>query len=154
MAGTNDKNQDYVTRGLKAAIHNDNVSDEAKKNAAQRLKNMGSEVPSDFSSGGGRSGGTNFDDSRSLNPNQERGYKSVLSRDNTSNEAKDHARAMLAGDEPGYTDHDAEGDAVDVETSGKETNRVLGGYKATLKNPNVSDQAKQHAEDVLREACD
>lgn len=41
---------------------------------------------------------------------------------------------MLEGDEPGYTDRDdAEGE-VDVETSGRETNRVLGGYKATLKS--------------------
>jgi len=29
--------------------------------------------------------------------------------------------------------------------------RVPGGYKATLKNPNVSDEAKEHAEKVLEE---
>lgn len=32
-----------------------------------------------------------------------------------------------------------------------ETNRVLGGYKATLKNPNVSEEAKEHAREVLEE---
>lgn len=40
---------------------------------------------------------------------------------------------MLEGDEPGYTDRDAEGD-LDGEFAGGETNRVLGGYKATLKS--------------------
>jgi hypothetical protein len=28
----------------------------------------------------------------------------------------------------------------------------IGGYKATLKNPNVSDEAKQHAKEVLEES--
>ncbi|KAF8810318.1 hypothetical protein BYT27DRAFT_7161977 [Phlegmacium glaucopus] len=32
-----------------------------------------------------------------------------------------------------------------------EEHRVLGGYKATLKNPNVSQEAKEHAKEVLKE---
>lgn len=46
-----DKKPENVARGLKAAIHNDNVSEEAKENAAQRLEEMGVEVPADFSAG-------------------------------------------------------------------------------------------------------
>ncbi|KAF8639163.1 hypothetical protein AX17_001651 [Amanita inopinata Kibby_2008] len=34
---------------------------------------------------------------------------------------------------------------------GKAESRVLGGYKATLKNPRVSEEAKEHAEQVLEE---
>ncbi|KAI0291657.1 hypothetical protein B0F90DRAFT_341247 [Multifurca ochricompacta] len=30
-----------------------------------------------------------------------------------------------------------------TDTSGKDENRVLGGYKATLKNPNVGEEAKE-----------
>lgn len=36
-----EKNPDYVARGLKAAIHNPNVSAEAKAHAAKQLKEMG-----------------------------------------------------------------------------------------------------------------
>jgi len=32
-----------------------------------------------------------------------------------------------------------------------EEHRVLGGYKATLKNPKVSQEAKEHAKEVLKE---
>jgi len=32
-----------------------------------------------------------------------------------------------------------------------EDNRILGGYKATLKNPNVSQEAKEHAKEMLKE---
>jgi hypothetical protein len=34
---------------------------------------------------------------------------------------------------------------------GKHENRVIGGYKATLKNPHASEEAKQQAERVLKE---
>ncbi|RXW23116.1 hypothetical protein EST38_g2745 [Candolleomyces aberdarensis] len=37
-----------------------------------------------------------------------------------------------------------------TENAGEES-RVIGGYKATLKNPRVSDEAKAHAQDVLQE---
>ena len=36
-----EKDPDYVARGLKAAIHNPNVSAEAKDHAAQQLEEMG-----------------------------------------------------------------------------------------------------------------
>jgi len=34
---------------------------------------------------------------------------------------------------------------------GKTESRVMGGYKATLKNPRVSPEAKEHAEEVLEQ---
>ncbi|KAK1223799.1 hypothetical protein PQX77_013323 [Marasmius sp. AFHP31] len=36
-------------------------------------------------------------------------------------------------------------------TGDAHTNQVLGGYKATLKNDNASEEAKQHAREVLEE---
>ncbi|KAL0575995.1 hypothetical protein V5O48_005995 [Marasmius crinis-equi] len=36
-------------------------------------------------------------------------------------------------------------------TGDAHTNQVLGGYKATLKNKNASDEAKEHARQVLEE---
>jgi hypothetical protein len=44
-ADTEGKNPDYVARGLKAALHNDRVSDEAKESVAERLQEMGVDVP-------------------------------------------------------------------------------------------------------------
>ena len=42
-----EKNPDHVARGLKAAIHNPNVSLDAKVHAVQELEKMGREPPSD-----------------------------------------------------------------------------------------------------------
>lgn len=47
-----------------------------------------------------------------------------------------------------------ENELADVETGSsgpKNEGNVAGGYKATLKNPNVSDEAKQNAEQKLKE---
>ena len=78
-----------------------------------------------------------------------------------SDEAKAHAREML-GEDVHSSGHDRKSDD---ETE----NRRMGGYKATLKSkfnalvciltqpnemlidPNVSDEAKEHAEEVLKE---
>jgi hypothetical protein len=37
------------------------------------------------------------------------------------------------------------------ENGGLTANSKIGGYKATLKNPNISDEAKQHAKECLEE---
>jgi len=37
----------------------------------------------------------------------------------------------------------------EADTEGKNINNVIGGYKATLKNPNVSEEAKDHAKTAL-----
>ncbi|KDR77250.1 hypothetical protein GALMADRAFT_246556 [Galerina marginata CBS 339.88] len=140
------KNPENVARGLKAAIHNDSVSAEAKESAAQRLEQMGREVPADYSSGGSHRANAD-DEGDGKNPNRQRGgYKATLTRDNVSDEAKEHARRMLDGEESSAYAPEADSD------ESPNSNRVLGGYKATLKNPNVSDEAKHHAEQVLKDA--
>ncbi|TFK67638.1 hypothetical protein BDN72DRAFT_960877 [Pluteus cervinus] len=91
MSSSAGKNPSNVAGGLKAAIHNPNVSEEAKESAKARLEEMGTGVESTTS-------------------------------------GSDAGDAGL-----------------------KNEGNVIGGYKATLKNPNVSDEAKQHAEQVLRD---
>ncbi|KAH6910647.1 Conidiation protein 6-domain-containing protein [Coprinopsis sp. MPI-PUGE-AT-0042] len=98
---SSDKNTGNVIGGLKAAINNPRVSEEAKEHDRERLREMGEEVE-----------GTT-----------------------TSSSTTTRSR----------TDHSSTGDQ-------EHENRVLGGYKATLKNPNVSEEAKEHAKDVLEEA--
>ena len=67
-----------VASGLKAAIHNDRVSEEAKASAAERLEEMGAEVPDDF-----KSSATDHSDEvhDQKHANQQRGFKSALSRE-------------------------------------------------------------------------
>jgi len=78
-----------------------------------------------------------------------------------SDEAKAHAREML--------DENAHSSSHDHKSGDQSENRRMGGYKATLKSkfdasvctlpqvnevlidPNVSDEAKEHAEEVLKE---
>jgi len=59
-------------------------------------------------------------------------------------------REQEAIDDAEY-DNDASEDYVtgNGADTDQHTNRVLGGYKATLKNPNVSEEAKEHAREVL-----
>jgi hypothetical protein len=85
-ADTEGKNPDYVARGLKAALHNDRVSDEAKESVAERLQEMGVDVPEYETSSGdivaeeeyvaeeeSVSNDTVTAKGATLNPNQERG---------------------------------------------------------------------------------
>jgi len=85
----------------------------------------------------------------------------IIIGSDVSDEAKAHAREML-GENVHSSSHDRKSDD---ETE----NRRMGGYKATLKSkfdgpmcilpqanevlidPNVSDEAKEHAEEVLKE---
>ncbi|KFA67906.1 hypothetical protein S40285_04097, partial [Stachybotrys chlorohalonatus IBT 40285] len=72
------------------------------------------------------------------------GHKANLNNPNTSQEAKEHSKAVLdnefnGGDVPKATDDD----------TGKNPGNVAGGLKATLKNPNVSEEAKQSAQERL-----
>lgn len=62
----------------------------------------------------------------------------------TSDEAKQHSKEVLQDLENG-------GEITSKSTSDqdKNPNNVAGGLKATLKNPNVSDEAKQSAEERL-----
>jgi len=96
----------------------------------------------------------------SINPNNVMGgYKATISNPNVSDAAKAHAEQVLNNGAQNLqpsrttsrtsdtirTDHGPEATG----THSVNQNNVMGGYKATISNPNVSDQAKAHAEQVL-----
>ena len=102
---------DYVARGLKATIHNENTSTAAKESAAQRLQEMGAEVPQDFK-------GSKKDAKQSASTTS-RGAQAQLTRDDD---------ADYESESPDERVTENEGLSLG------ETNRVVGGYKATLKS--------------------
>ncbi|KAI0040636.1 hypothetical protein FA95DRAFT_1647893 [Auriscalpium vulgare] len=131
------KDATRVAAGLKAAMHNPNVSAEAKADAEQRLEHMGAiEHQAQRGSKQAPTGGTH--EQRVMG-----GYKATLSNPNTSEHAKAHAREVLEA--AGYLERPAGTSEEEHET------RVLAGYKAALHNPRVSDAAKQHAREYLGE---
>jgi hypothetical protein len=122
------KNPERVAAGLKATMHNPTVSEEAKSRAQARLKEMGVDADTKAPSHGKtkESKATDETPSHDLRREEHGGY-----------------------DMP-------------------EEHRILGGYKATLKSsvvdlsrdlfadlfltdPNVSQEAKEHAKEVLKE---
>ncbi|KAG8953408.1 hypothetical protein FRC04_002250 [Tulasnella sp. 424] len=136
MSSTQQTHEHRVAGGHKAALHNPNVSEEAKERSRQYLEgDTASTEPAPVETGG------MVDDS--MSGNTIGGYKATLSNPNTSEEAKEKARAILEGEADPSDYAPGTGDA--------HTNRVLGGYKATLKNPNVSEEAKDHAREVLKD---
>ncbi|KAI0790704.1 Conidiation protein 6-domain-containing protein [Abortiporus biennis] len=134
---TSPKDPSRVAAGLKATIHNPNVSSEAKERAEQKLGEMGETQPT---TGSTRRMSTSSDhDNRVLG-----GYKATLTSERTSEQAKAHAREVL----------EAAGYHVEREAGVSETehqNRVISGYKAALHNPRVSAEAKEHAKQYLKE---
>ncbi|KIP08301.1 hypothetical protein PHLGIDRAFT_127122 [Phlebiopsis gigantea 11061_1 CR5-6] len=135
MSSTEHKNPERVAAGLKAAIHNPNVSEEAKERAADRLDHIGEKTTTTHNTTGHHQG--DRDTNRVLG-----GYKATLSNENTSPEAKQHAAEILEAH--GYTVERAEGVGEDEHQT-----RVLAGYKAALSNPRVSSEAKAHAREFL-----
>ncbi|KAI0741770.1 hypothetical protein C8Q80DRAFT_1221681 [Daedaleopsis nitida] len=117
-----------VAAGLKAAIHNPKVSNEAKAHAQERLEQM--DQPSDTNG--------------SLSNHVLGGYKATLHNPKTSLEAKQHAREILEA--VGYSIEAPEGVSADEHQT-----RINAGYKAALHNPKVSQEAKAHAREYLRE---
>ncbi|WWC70651.1 uncharacterized protein I206_104602 [Kwoniella pini CBS 10737] len=100
------------------------------------------------------------------------GFKATLHNPNTSPEAKAHAASVLAehgldvSNDNSTTkasiktenhvgdSHNGHSDQEGPHYDGKDSehqHRVLGGYKATLHNPNTSSEAKEHAKEVLKE---
>ncbi|EKM54064.1 uncharacterized protein PHACADRAFT_185049 [Phanerochaete carnosa HHB-10118-sp] len=137
VSTTDNKNPERVAAGLKATMHNPNVSEEAKHHAAERLEQMGSGTGTHRGESGSHS--STQDKNRVLG-----GYKATLANEHTSPEAKKHAREILEAH--GYTIERGEGVSEDEHHT-----RVLAGYKAALHNPRVSDEAKAHAREYLRE---
>ncbi|KAH6909119.1 Conidiation protein 6-domain-containing protein [Coprinopsis sp. MPI-PUGE-AT-0042] len=117
-----EKDPRNVARGLKAAINNPNVSEEAKEHDRERLREMGEELPEE----------------------------EVSSTTHNTHSSSKKASADELNIKPNYKKDE---DLDEVITGDDEhTHRVLGGYKATLKNPNVGEAAKEHAKEVLEQA--
>ncbi|KAJ3997542.1 hypothetical protein F5050DRAFT_1806768 [Lentinula boryana] len=96
-ANDSQKNPERVAAGLRGTLHNDNVSDEAKDRAADRLHELGG----DFENKTSRASAGTGDQHK----NQVLGgYKATLHNDKVGEEAKAHAREVLeennAGEEP------------------------------------------------------
>ncbi|KAG2153665.1 Conidiation protein 6-domain-containing protein [Suillus bovinus] len=125
-----------VVAGLKAAVHNPNVSEEAKENAMKRLEEMGQVS---------RTHHANADKGYSAHEKHVlRGYKAATSNPNVSEEAKQHAREVL---EAAGIQH-----KLDAHSEEEHQHRVIAGYKAAIHNPNVSAAAKQHAREFLADS--
>ncbi|WVQ72878.1 hypothetical protein IAR50_002439 [Cryptococcus sp. DSM 104548] len=79
------------------------------------------------------------------------GYKATLNNPNVSDEAKSRASNVLENFDQGGSSaiEQSDKDNGNVSSAEHHDNQVLGGYKATLKNPNVSEEAKDHAREVL-----
>ncbi|KAI5798438.1 hypothetical protein FPQ18DRAFT_254116, partial [Pyronema domesticum] len=86
------------------------------------------------------------------------GYKSALKNPNVSQSAKQHLQEVLdeqfdGGDTEHFSNAPSRGgygrDDSYSDFHGKRHSNVLGGLKATLKNPNVSEEAKQRAKERL-----
>ncbi|KAF8528045.1 hypothetical protein BU17DRAFT_81273 [Hysterangium stoloniferum] len=98
----------------------------------------------------------------SLSNNQIRGYKAAAHNPNVSEESKERVRGQLA--RVGMTDENtsrrsqtsAPSNVKDPEDlpsarAGADPKNVLSGYKATLHNPRVSEEAKERVTDILKE---
>ncbi|ESK85070.1 hypothetical protein Moror_11042 [Moniliophthora roreri MCA 2997] len=124
MSPASDKHEANVARGLKAAIHNPRVSDEAKEHAKERLEDMGVAVEAENGEHTNRASG---------------GHKAARAEERTSDENEDEADASSEPSDSGTVKRDQH-----------ESNR-LRGYKAALHNPHVSDEAKENAKKVLQD---
>ena len=95
MTDEHEKNPDYVARGLKAAIHNPNVSSEAKDHAAHPLEDMGVKTSdSDAQKPSAEEHLHHLEHEK--NPDYvARGLKAAIHNPNVSSEAKDHAAQQL-----------------------------------------------------------
>ncbi|KAL1986120.1 hypothetical protein VTN96DRAFT_6772 [Rasamsonia emersonii] len=78
--------------------------------------------------------------------NAMRGYKATLNNPRVSDDAKNNAKDVLdnqlGGDQPRQ-------DLYAMRNPTKEPNRVQGGLKAATKNPRVSEDAKNRAQEKL-----
>ncbi|KAI9451737.1 Conidiation protein 6-domain-containing protein [Lactarius psammicola] len=80
------------------------------------------------------------------------GHKAAMHNPNVSAEAKEHSRQVIEeiqGSDAVLDDYSSGTSHRD--TGDKEENRVIGGYKATLKNPNVGQEAKEKVQQILED---
>ncbi|EIN13982.1 hypothetical protein PUNSTDRAFT_59311 [Punctularia strigosozonata HHB-11173 SS5] len=75
-------------------------------------------------------------------------HSAAINNDRNSEEGKEHARHKLEELEKSG-DIEKTQESYEDNNGGKDEMRVNAGYKATMKNPNVSDEAKEHARELL-----
>ncbi|KAF5348775.1 hypothetical protein D9756_009743 [Leucocoprinus leucothites] len=160
------KNPERVAAGLKATVHNAKTSEEAKLNAAQRLDDMGVEIEQPASThkagtgapatGEFRKGGyTTLDYTDNPKeadvgiPRHQMGTSTSTKTRKISGYAGMDVDNSLDDDDPETFDNIGRSRGAQGGQPGEA--REMGGYRATLKNPRVSEQAKEHAREVLEE---
>ncbi|WBW73492.1 Conidiation protein 6 [Schizosaccharomyces osmophilus] len=74
------------------------------------------------------------------------GHKAALHNPNVSDETKQHEREYLENE---GVDETSTSHGSSHRSGNKDPKNVERGYKATTHNPNVSEDAKQHAKDEL-----
>ncbi|KAH8978197.1 Conidiation protein 6-domain-containing protein [Lactarius hatsudake] len=79
------------------------------------------------------------------------GHKAAMHNPNVSAEAKEHSRQVVEGIQGSGAVQDDYSAKPSLATGDKEESRVIGGYKAALKNPNVSEEAKERAQQILED---
>ncbi|KAF2132448.1 hypothetical protein P153DRAFT_284978 [Dothidotthia symphoricarpi CBS 119687] len=78
------------------------------------------------------------------------GHKANLNNPNTSEESKQHSREVIEN-QGADTQSNTTTSSSTKPDGEKNPNNVAGGLKATLKNPNVSDEAKESAKERLEQ---
>ncbi|KAL1754659.1 hypothetical protein FB107DRAFT_263144 [Schizophyllum commune] len=121
------KNPERVAAGYKGTLNNPNAGQEAKENASQRLREHGE------------------DQSRASFGRSSSGLADDIDSDDEYVPGRDEERTGL-GDYIGGIDA---GMANSNEHTNKNKGNVIGGYKATLSNPNAGEEAKQNAREFL-----
>ncbi|TFK21199.1 hypothetical protein FA15DRAFT_94352 [Coprinopsis marcescibilis] len=144
------KNPERVASGLKATIHNPNVSEGAKQRARERLDDLGVDlgVP-----------GSSHAASRKINDNEAEHIHDLDKEGSSFTPVGEPVYEELEEEEEDFFEVSTEDLGVSVgeeevapaPPSEETGHRVLGGYKATLHNPRVSKEAKAHAKKVLKE---
>ncbi|KAJ3500480.1 hypothetical protein NLJ89_g9774 [Agrocybe chaxingu] len=80
------------------------------------------------------------------------GYKAAIHNPRVSEETRERVQEKLDSLKGGVgAERSSSGEQFESEdaTAGKNAGNVMGGYKATLKNPNVSAEAKENAREIL-----
>ncbi|KAL0948976.1 hypothetical protein HGRIS_009076 [Hohenbuehelia grisea] len=136
MSGNVGKNPKQVAGGFKATIHNSNARNEAKQHAAEKLHEMDVDVLTN-------------DDEYILDKFEIGDDEDDDEDDDFVDEDDDEGQIMNSAPMGLNASGHSHGKTVHTSKTKNRTN-VLGGYKATLKNPNAGEKAKHHAEEILK----
>ncbi|KIK54205.1 hypothetical protein GYMLUDRAFT_177610 [Collybiopsis luxurians FD-317 M1] len=89
MSDNSQKNPERVAAGLRGTLHNDNVSQQAKDKASDRLQEMGASFENKTDTSG------KADTGDAHQNHVIGGFKATLNNDKTGDQAKAHAREVL-----------------------------------------------------------